>query len=96
MLKSKYYESLKGKAKDKKAAPTVWHSVTHRFFSLIFLGRHWFYQAVFPVYRFYRQIISFRKCFTCLHPAGLVWIASVIVGSPMLFVQQLEVSGVPS
>jgi len=28
----------------------------------------------------------------CLHPAGLVWIASVIVGSPMLFVQQLEVS----
>lgn len=28
-----------------------------------------------------------------LHPVGLVWIASVIVGSPMLFVQQLEVSG---
>lgn len=27
-----------------------------------------------------------------VHPAGLVWIASVIVGSPMLFVQQLEVS----
>lgn len=25
--------------------------------------------------------------------AGLVWIAAVMVGSPMLFVQQLEVSG---
>lgn len=29
---------------------------------------------------------------TCLFLAGLVWIASVIVGSPMLFVQQLKVS----
>lgn len=35
---------------------------------------------------------SLCQWFICVHPAGLVWIASVIVGSPMLFVQQLEVS----
>lgn len=31
-------------------------------------------------------------CVLHLAAAGVVWLASVIVGSPMLFVQQLEVS----
>lgn len=31
-------------------------------------------------------------CVLRLAAAGVVWLASVIVGSPMLFVQQLEVS----
>lgn len=39
-----------------------------------------------------QQLLSVCKPLVCLPPAGLVWIASVVVGSPMLFVQQLEVS----
>lgn len=58
---------------------------THRFLSLNFLGSY----CVSNLY--FLSVVSVLH--VCLHPAGLVWIASVIVGSPMLFVQQLEVSG---
>lgn len=57
---------------------------------MITLVKHSYFRAGSE---FHLHVLCLNAVSVCL--VGLVWIASVIVGSPMLFVQQLEVSAVP-